>query len=276
MVVLAVYLDESKPDDGRLGVFAVGGIVLDASGMELFEERWGNVLTSRSLKVGHDEFHATDFDARRGAFRAWSRDEQSVAFQSDLIDIVKETALFGFTTVLDLGAAEKYARAWSAILPDEAQGLTGRLSGTYLLGTLGCLGTIGQYLRLIGHSEPAVYVLDSISDPHKGKGDIRRAVEIVTSTSLMRDGFMIGDVAWSDSREKLPLQGADLFVYEMAKELARVHGYTSRAQRRSAKRLLEVPDGKWGFRFLNEQLLAEMWRDNVNRFLARIGAGVSI
>lgn len=275
-MVVAVYLDESKPDDGRMGVMAIAGIVLDLQGVESFESRWAALLSERSLA----EWHQTDFERRTPEYD-WPNEER-YAFQGKLIDIIKETMIFGWAAVLDLDAAAKFSRSWSALfqqmgLGDDWQKQAPRLSGEYLICALGCLGTIGTYLRMMGHTEPAVFVLDAITDPSKGKGDIKRMFDtIISPNRALRTEFMIGGVDWADSKETLPLQGADLFVYEMAKEVARRHGHNKRDQRVSASKLLEIADGKVGYRYYDDDLLGEMGRFQAGRFLADNFPGATV
>lgn len=94
-IMLTVYADESS-DGKQERIFAIGGLIGT-------QEEWDSVEGIWLERTGGTEFHATDCEANRGAFKNNSPEENRALYK-DLTKILAQSPLWGFGNAIDIQA----------------------------------------------------------------------------------------------------------------------------------------------------------------------------
>jgi hypothetical protein len=90
MALIHLYLDESGHSAEHPFV-VVAGLIGMADQWEGFKDRWDAILAEHDV----DEFHMTDFEARRGKFKSWSEDRKRTLLKA-LMDEIASRRVFLF------------------------------------------------------------------------------------------------------------------------------------------------------------------------------------
>ncbi len=96
MVVAEVYLDESHTDDGKPPIFVVGGYLIKSDQARLMERDWRDVLD----RYGMPYFHMVDV-AHGNEDPATLSEGQRIAFQTEIIELIKKYTLYGVVAVVN-------------------------------------------------------------------------------------------------------------------------------------------------------------------------------
>lgn len=93
--MLTVYADESS-DGKQKRIFAIGGLIGT-------QEEWDSVECTWLDRTGGIQFHATDCEANRAAFKNNSPEENRALYK-DLTKILAQSPLWGFGNAIDIQA----------------------------------------------------------------------------------------------------------------------------------------------------------------------------
>jgi hypothetical protein len=231
LVVLAVYLDESKLPEK---IFTIAGYAFAPEGAQRFEKLWGRALASARPPLSR--FHMSECESLKGPYAAW-REPYKRAFLNRLASIIHGTARFQVAVAVDLEAFDVLAPSVQHILP----GLDHY--------TLAVITVFSDLAKATGGAEPIAYVLDQIG---KGKTNILEVFDFVIRERRWRPrpGYnLASSPIWTDSTLVPQLQAADMLAYESAKEAARVLRSSERPVREIGRRLvagggMTVPIGR--------------------------------
>lgn len=220
VVVFRVYLDESKRD----GVFAVGGYLGHEDQWERFEDQWSLALR----QAGVQTFHATDFYNRRGEFKGWS-DEKQKKFSKLFTAIAESRTEVGIGRAVDEPA---YMEILAPVLSDIHWTPHGKFTPLMWCARLCLEGLIVNYRRQIPWGKVPIAVIFEQGD---GVGEVIDYLRELQKRGAEWAGYY---TSFGDGpKTLLPLQAADLIVYESAKEIDERLNPTGRPMRKSMGRL---------------------------------------
>ena len=216
--MLTYYCDESyasDPQQGRKGIFVVGGFLAEEKTWTKIERRWA----ACNKRHGVSQYHATEVNGRRGEFKGWT-DAQRNKYSKKLLEILKdqENKLCG----VSIGINRKdYERLVSE---------SGRAKwGTaYTAAFKTCVAWIAQ---LMGNFPPdcKFSVVMARSQFQKEALD---AFDILKDKTHWPPHVRLGSYALDDPSQVVPLQAADLISYETFR-LMETHGKEPRRERRA-------------------------------------------
>lgn len=203
---LTAYMDESGTHGGASIV--VGGYLAAADEWERFEAAWMPVINREGLTA----FHAADCMARIEEFKGWKWERCDRVYR-ELISIIGQHNFFA---------------AAMAIVTEDFRSLVStpelkRDIGTeYHMAMQKCFGIFAQLLKEApdapDEDELIAYVFE-IQDEFAG-----RALDIYQGILKYHDGkrvYRLGGIAYEDAVEFVPLQAADIIVYETYREMDR-------------------------------------------------------
>ena len=224
--MLRLYLDESE----RTDLFAVAGFIAPEARWESFETDWRVALRT----AGVEAFHASDFYNCRGIFTSWREaHKRRVRLSRKLCAIAANHPTAGVGMALERRAFDEIVAPYpELVVPSTPHDrITPRLLCTHM-----CLEVIacdapkrpkGEPIEVIFESAPGVGEVVSYCTHHLKKHYLW-AEDYVSFTSV--------------SKGPLPLEAADLLVYETGKrcerQIAANDGLAPETRRRPLKRLL--------------------------------------
>src|SRR5438093_1602268 len=100
-VVLTAYVDESERLHRAGRSFFMGGWLGESETWAAYEPQWQLLLK----EAGVSEFHSSDFANREGEFVGWL-DEKADNLLAGLLSVIRESKIYGLTTMLDLDVPE--------------------------------------------------------------------------------------------------------------------------------------------------------------------------
>ncbi len=219
VLMLRAYFDRSELTPG---VVAVGGFLYNSDGWVRFEKNWNEVLSSEGVKC----FHMTDLETRQDEFgRGWEDPKRRKVFLRRLIGVIgsiKPLAVSSGMLTTDYEALSESQKRRIGSHP-------------YVWCAIDAVTEAMKWVRDHSNSvAPIACVLD-IGD--KGKGEV---LDTLTAAKQQNRDFdkYLNSVSFEKKTNMVPLQAADFFAYETAKQLLRIANLDSRDIRKSLGRLL--------------------------------------
>ena len=235
--MLKAFFDESGTQAGA-DVLSIGGYIAHDDSWPTFTAEWQQAMAD----YGIDYFHMTDFENRRKQFKGWPEGKR-IPRLNRLMTIINRHTLASAGISVDLAAYER-------ILTQE---MKERIRGPYGLALKSCLASLKRLSKNSNMTEPMSITFDFGADQ---AGAIEReTVRVITESE---DESRYFSVRFERERHTAPMQAADIAVYDMRKEVARILGHHERQKRALMGRLNERYL-YWGY----------MDEDELTRFVAR-------
>jgi hypothetical protein len=224
LMVLKAYFDESGHHSGAR-VFALAGYMSYARNWYKFEREWKNVLLRFGVKV----FHMVDCAHRKREFQGWSEEKRRSLLES-LLNVIyrKPPKLWGIGAVVDIDA---FAR-----LSESARAKVG--NDPYWLCFQFCAV---EATNLIDHLEPDTKVAFIF---HRKDNFEQHALRLFGRMKDDKDWprrDRLGSIAFAPAAEFVPLQAADMFAYELFKDMGIKAQGKDQEMRYPLKRIIEGP-----------------------------------
>lgn len=216
-ILLEAYFDRSEL---RAGVVAVGGFLCSISRWSRFERNWGEVLSWYGVSC----FHMTDFENSRGEFSGWPKQRRKV-FIRRLIGVIGD--------IRPLAVGTGMLNADHKALSDAQRRKIG--SNPYVWCAI---NSAIQTIKWLRSKRPDAKVACIFEAGDEG------ATEVMGALNAARERneefrVLLNAVRFENKNTTTPLQAADFFAYETAKQLLRNVGLDQREMRKSIRRLLE-------------------------------------
>jgi hypothetical protein len=224
MFMFTAYLDESGTHAGA-GILAVAGYVsVDRQWVE-FQREWQEILIAENIPF----FHMADYESRFGIYKDWSN-EKRIRVITRLCSIIKRRVHRAFTSSVILSDYNEVA----AMRPD--------LFGTpYGFNANICMRLISDWAEQRAHKGPIAYVFE------RGSGyeaELAQQFNIYLSSDELKALYRLSTLTFADKRDILPLQAADILVYEVRKRaLNQTDDSKKKFVRRSMNNIGGVPGG---------------------------------
>jgi Protein of unknown function (DUF3800) len=219
--VYNAYMDESGTHDGS-PVVAVAGYIASFEQWIRLEDEWTKTLKT----FGVATFHMTDFEARQGPFTRWPQ-ERRERFLSRLINIIVDYTIVGFGCAV---LREQY----ECCIPDD---IKLALKHPYYYCLHSCLRTLLAFNDEIGPFPPGIKFL---FDRKPGREGMATQMYYTLKDRVDLLGIL-GDMAFGNKQEHIPLQASDLLLYEVAKRCWHWYAEPERSIRKSLE-LLQARD----------------------------------
>lgn len=201
MLMLTAYLDETgRSRDDVQKFVGMAGFVAPALNWEFFEPAWRAALKSFDI----DHFHMREFAHSKGTFKGWEEKQRQDLF-GKLLRVINESGAMPVGSILRLDEFRNLLKASREHLPDP-----------YYICMVNCIGIISAVVAHTGADKPALV----FSEQAEFKSNALRLFD-----QVMRNFQFARRVlppAFSDMREVVPLQAADIVAYEMQKEYERL------------------------------------------------------
>lgn len=224
--MVEVYCDESH--DGT--TYALGGWVATPSGWATFSPRWRAMLDQ--LKTPDSStlsaFHASEIVNRelisKCRVKGWTFEDEKHAF-SRALDVIEDRTL----------CANLFAVGCAIALPSDAYWVDTKDTIWYLLFT--------RFFTMLVQQFPAFNGFSLIFD---AKPEVKKLVDdfyvsaLEMSERITTGKFAAPTVAFADDETAVPLQAADLLMYEWRRSLSEAITQPAKRQRRSYVRLRSV------------------------------------
>jgi Protein of unknown function (DUF3800) len=186
------FLDESGTHKGS-SILALGGYIFTERSSRMFSNAWKAKLSSLNLKFAH----MTDCALGFGEYRKWSK-EKRVLSEKHLISAIHKHSLEGFCITVDV---QDYSRI---------MGNPPILYSAYTYLLLQCVEQISKRIRSIDSSAFISYVFES---GHASQGQADKYMKALPFTGLPASQNYLKH-NFSDKKTLLPLQAADMLVWQ--------------------------------------------------------------
>lgn len=198
MAVLRVYFDESGTHKGS-GALVVAGYLANDRLWDRFDTEWSNLLRREGLAA----FHMTDCENLRGEFRGWDESRRRRVVQT-VTAIIRRCTWFRIAAAVNLADYQSAA----SLLRDSLS--------PYSFCVNECLKRIRRWADERAVDSRIAYVFEQGSP---FQGDVNDTMRMAMSDPGLKERYRIGSWVFSDKRDLLPLQAADVYAYECWKEL---------------------------------------------------------
>jgi hypothetical protein len=212
------YFDESGIHAGSPALILAGYAAPTAQWLK-FEERWKIALAGAGVSC----FHMSEFESRLGEFQGWSNPKR-IAFLSNLIDIINDTAVYGLCCALSM---DDYREA----VPEDLRRFDPRFA--YLLCFAECLTWLPEILE----GAPPKETVNLIFDGNDQYVPTLYRMFMRFKRALVDPQWLMGTLSGASKQDMIPLQSADILAYEMYKHLNHRLTDQDRAMRKSLDRL---------------------------------------
>lgn len=222
MVMLDAYVDESGTHDNSV-VVAVAAYMSTPDRWLRFEADWKVALAEKGL----DGFHMNKFSNRAKPFDSWSEAERDTLLNK-LIEIINANV------IMSAGILIRRSRFNSL--------LSSRVRAHYGIYGVAIDFLIMDIARGLEPTEKDVWITYILEDGVVGKGEINRVITPILSDQEQCKKLHLKGLRFDSKRRLLPLQAADILVYELYKHHNRTGG---RANMRYPLRELEKRPQRW-------------------------------
>jgi len=198
MAFYSAYFDESTGNNSPILVVA-GFLSTDAQWM-LFEKEWREVLAEFQLSA----FHMQHFATRKKEFQ--NMDEHTrKALLGKLLNIINQRAKLGFAAVVHTQLFEDVFKG-----RDRTE-----IGSPYRLCCTACFLEVGEWAKKNYQIEPVAYFFDA-GNPHSNEVSLgfKESTDNPNNAELR-----LGSITFEDDKVLVPLQAADIAVYEIWKWL---------------------------------------------------------
>lgn len=187
------YADESYCEE-RSSLLCVAGYLFEKDQAIRFKKRWQAMLDRYCLV----EFHMTDCAHHQGEFEKLCR-QQCDDSAREAIEIILETASYGFVVSVDEGDYGVLIQPWSKVL-----------LSAYSFCLIGCLAGVSEWADKNYFQGDIAYTFES-GYKHEGEAaaafaDIRKNPDLVRRYRLLASAF-------GPKKKILPLQAADILAW---------------------------------------------------------------
>jgi len=211
VIMICAFGDESA-DETQQRTFAVAAIVAS-------DDEWERLETAWKERNGEIPFHATDCESDQGAYAGRPHAENKALYK-DLVSILAQGEAWGWGAVFDLGS-------YREIFPSVDQDMC------YLRAFLEVLNFFNKFAET--HFKDVIkYTFDCRTKSNYSAGRIYDLMVNDPSNSAMFD-----EISFASSRKRPRLQMADLFTFEVMKEMDNRIGPKQRPRRKSMLALRE-------------------------------------
>ncbi len=224
MLMLTGYFDETgNLKDERQRFAGMAGLVAAANDWEKFEGKWKRVLDE--FKIPY--FHMTDYANRKQFYQGWHENKRRNLLR-------KLLAAIATTYPLIVGSISSL-EDWRTLSAEHKS----RLRDPYDLAFIHCLGTAGEILERSVSKPPDVGLAMVFAEQSEFQ---RRAAKYYEDMKHSQLGKWMRSLAFSDMRDLVPLQAADLVAYELYKEAERRRYRQDKDARHGYKELVKMSD----------------------------------
>jgi len=206
--MLRSYLDESGDvSDPNVEFIGVGGAISSLEQWEQLEIEWKGVLD----KVGVSDLHMKHFAHFRGEFTGWSEDKRR-EFLSGLMDIAEKYVYGYIIAIIPKDVWQSLDDAQKSKLSDDP----------YYPCFIACLIGSVEYTRQVGPEEK-VELFVANRDGYEGQA--HKYWHNSWNSPEAPSGFSarLGSITFASPSSVIPLQVADLVVYECVKHFRSIH-----------------------------------------------------
>jgi hypothetical protein len=240
MAMLRFALDESASKR----VFSVTGVLSSVALWDRLEQSWNQALVNADPKLR--AFHMTDFESRKPPFGAL-KDMQRTKLISALVDAINAIGPMVFSARLELSISDAVLPA--TIRPEDKSKLL------YVTCFMTLYSELYRWLRdkTIFDFGPVPLVLDRNRDVHH----MITSVDAAIRNSKPEFDELLGPLVFDGRERCVPLQVADVFAYEIMKDLDNrilANGKTRKSYQRLMKAGSIVEFSEHGFRSLIERI----------------------
>jgi len=214
--MITAFGDESA-DETQQRTFAVAAVAA-------LDDEWQRLEKVWQERTEGIPFHATDCESDHGVYASRPHIENKALYK-DLVKILAQSKAWGWGAAYDL-------KSYREVFPSVNQDVC------YLRAFLGVLNFFNDFAKT--HFNDIVkYTFDSREQSNYSAGKIYDLMAKDPANS-----FMFDEISFASSRKQVRLQMADLFAFEVIKELDNRIGPTTRPRRKSMGALIE--HGRFG------------------------------
>jgi len=227
---LAAYLDESGTDTSG-EVMTLAGFVSSTEQWAEFSERWhGFVVNDWKLSA----WHMADFEARRGEFKDWPRDEEAKRRLGSLLDLITEYAMCLVGVAFPRWLYRKVYKPRNDAHEQAAM---------YFLAAGMTFSLAGRFARDQVPPQSIDFVYE---DGARGSGFVRDTYELRVPRDI-KENVGFNSLTLASKTDFEPLQAADILAYETYRHFPRWAGTEKRPTRYPFEALFQgVSTRKWG------------------------------
>lgn len=216
------YFDESGTHAGSPIVCVAGLIATDRQWKE-HEREWLDVLKEAGITF----FHMAKFESRYEEYKDWDNDRR-IKIQTRFIDIIKRRINVGIATAVSI--------------PDYEAVVTGHhrdlLGNPYAFCSRLCLNAIDEWADKYNRNTPISLIFE---DGAAHKREFARLFNVALEGEESEEVKRLCSLEFLDKRTVLPLQAADIWVYEIYKRACHRINDRERPMRVSFQKLGSVP-----------------------------------
>jgi hypothetical protein len=222
--MFTAYFDESGTHAGAVILAVAGYVSVDRQWVE-FEREWQEILTAEDIPF----FHMADYESRFGIYKDWSN-EKRIRVITRLCSIIKRRVHRAFTSSVIISDYNDVA----AMRPD-------LFETAYAFNANICMRLISDWAEERAHKGPIAYVFE------RGSGyeaELAQQFNIYLASDELKALYRLSTLTFADKRDILPLQAADILVYEVRKRaLNQTDDSKKKFVRRSMNNIGGVPGG---------------------------------
>lgn len=207
-MVLTAYFDDSREYRDGWGLHAIAGYLATTEFWESdFAPRWKQLLDSAPHKIS--EWKTSDCRSGKGEYRDWARQELN-AFTVKAVDAILH---YPYGSVIGFGTV--YLAAERIVDHKRAQQFEQHALRT---GLMNIAGAICRYAMINRGADEIRFVCDSQKGWEGRLTDLWDTVVLGNNSNSLYPG-KLNRLSFDDSKEVFPLQAADLFAYEIRKDV---------------------------------------------------------
>ena len=213
------YLDESEQESAQ--VLCVAGYLFDKTKCDAMSLKWSKVLKRHGLPY----FHMVDCVHGNGAFSNMPKQER-IDIQTQLIDLIKESAIIGFAFSVDKSRPEIFQHIHHP---------SGILS-PYVMCAYGCLAAGRHWADGKGFDGEIAYIFEA---GHASQIEANALMNFLFREAGLRAEYRHGGHSFMPKDKSVPLQAADILAYLWCKHIKDARA-GRRIMRADLKSLLEI------------------------------------
>jgi hypothetical protein len=234
MATYSAYFDESTSETSP--IIVVAGVLSTDAQWSLFKSEWKAAL----LEFGIDVFHMSQFAHSRGEFSQMDEATRQ-ALMEKLLNIIARRAKYGFATVV-------HQHDFECVFTGEDRKSIG---SAYKLSCTVCGIEVGEWAKKNYQIEPVSFYFDR---GHKHAAEAVQSLKDVKNDPQFTE-YRIGSITLEDDSVLVPLQAADIAVYELWKWLDEHFASKKRHGRFPLQEIIKVP---WTIREFDKPILEQM------------------
>lgn len=230
--MLGAYFDESGTQPGD-GVIVVSGYIAPASEWAKFQTAWWQTLSNAGIDPSKIAFHMTEFNSRHKPYmkdktpfprvaQQWS-DAKADAVLGSLLGIIQQRATFSVSTAVVVKDYEEFLAE------------TGSTLSRYAFCATRCLHQCAAKMDEFQIDGKIAYIF---GDGAEGAVEVNRSVARVHASPELRKEYRMASLGFGGTLDYLPLQAADIGVWESRRYSMTVRDRTGAEMRKSLESLL--------------------------------------